>query len=127
MMKNHDHAALKLAVERYNRDGDYDQFNHIVKQHGWEGAAKFCARCMQGSALKLQPWEIPPAKINSPDNPDEGLRPDQPGPASDGRQQAAHLLKRMLAAGVSKWHPDPLRAIERAEARRAKTIAELAK
>jgi hypothetical protein len=44
--------------------------------------------------------------IDDPDNPGEG-RSEQ-----EGRAEAAKLLKRMLAAGVSKWHPDPLGALE---------------
>ena len=35
-----------------------------------------------------------------------------------GVRQAAELVKRMRALGVSKFHPDPLDAIAEAEARK---------
>jgi len=72
---------------------------------------------LQTKNLHLKPWQIRPMDIDDPDNPDEGR-----GPARaqlDGRYEAAALLKRMLAAGVSRYHPDPMAAIEEAERERA--------
>jgi hypothetical protein len=41
---------------------------------------------------------------------------DGPGPdPDDGRPEAAKLLREMLALGISRWHPDPLAAIEEAK------------
>jgi hypothetical protein len=115
-MNRNDREALKLAVAACT-EGDAAELRDLIKSYGnWEKAAKFSARCMQGRHLKLKPWEVPPARIANPDNPDEGFyHPDQPGTASDGRVQAARLLQRMLALGISKWQPDPLTAIEEAE------------
>jgi len=115
-MTPNDRAALKLAMAvcRQRWDGDVP-----TDWGSWEENAKRAAQYMQASNLHLPPWQIPPAKINNPNDPDEGLREDQPGNATDGRREAAALLKRMLALGVSKWHPDPLAAIEEAERSKA--------
>src|SRR5262245_15434009 len=124
-MTRTDRAALKLAIAACT-EGDATELRDLIKSRdgSWEEAAKFSARCMQARHLKLKPWEVPPARIVNPDDPDEGFyHPDQPGTASDGRVQAAALLRRMLALGVSKWHPDPLAAIEEAERSEAGTKA----
>jgi hypothetical protein len=115
-MTPNDRAALKLAMDvcRQRWQGDSP-----TGWGSWEDNAKVAASCMQASNLHLPPWQISPAKIINPDDPDEGLREDQPGNATDGRHEAAVLLKRMLALGVSRWHPDPMRAIEEAEKQKA--------
>jgi hypothetical protein len=61
------------------------------------------ARSRQCRALNLKPWETPPCHVNDPDNP---VREER---------KAARLQQRMLRAGVSKWHPDPLAAIAEAK------------
>jgi hypothetical protein len=116
-MTANDRAALEMAVEMCRQRW---KGGPATGWGSWEENAKVTAGYMQGSNLHLMPWQIPPAKINNPDSPDEGLREDQPGPASDGRKEAAALLKRMLSLGVSRWHPDPEAAIAAAE-RTAKT------
>ena len=54
-------------------------------------------------ALSLKPWQSPPIHIeedaNEPDNAER--EPDT---------AARKLLRRMLAAGVSRYDPDPLKA-----------------
>ena len=54
------------------------------------------------ATLRLRPWEHPPAWIDDPDD-----YPESP--------EAAQLLKRMLAAGVSRYDPDPMATLEKAE------------
>ena len=62
-------------------------------------------RC-QDRNLQLRPWECPPYQTKLVDVPSDswGYRPGE-----------VALLKRMLRAGVSRFHPDPLAAIEAAE------------
>jgi hypothetical protein len=120
-MNRNDREALELALEQSRRGpGGVEHVQYLIEDRGWEAGAKFCAHCMQGGNLKLSPWQIPPADIIDPDNPDLGRRlPDQPNPQhSDGRKEAAALLRRMLSLGISQWHPDPIRAIEEAERER---------
>jgi len=55
------------------------------------------AYSLQMDNLKLKPWQWPPCWVE---------------PGDRRHKQAAKLLRDMLAAGVSRWHPDPLAAIE---------------
>jgi len=43
---------------------------------------------------------------------------DEPGQEHRSIGKSAALLRQMLACGVSRWHPDPVGAIEAAEAAR---------
>ena len=54
-------------------------------------------------ALRLHPWEMPPC-LGDLDN------------GSGRDEQAWALLKRMRKVGVSRWHPSPLEACQKAEA-----------
>jgi hypothetical protein len=40
----------------------------------------------------------------------------EPDDGKSGRHEAARLLERMLRAKISRFHPDPMRALEAAEA-----------
>jgi hypothetical protein len=62
--------------------------------------ATFAASCCQSRSLNLDPWEEPPC---------HGDSVHQPDPA------AKKLLEQMLAAGVSRWHPDPMAALAEAK------------
>ena len=109
-MKKLDRAALELAVKLCRAESVHaEQIADKLKDEPWETVAEFCAYHCQMDSLNLKPWEIPPCEINNPDDPDDLPRPYA------GRYEAAKLLKRMLAAGVSKYHPDPLAAIAAAE------------
>ena len=103
-LTKNDRAALAAAFEQYHNGEEFDL-----------DKAKFASHCAQGRTLELRPWQIPPADIDDPNNPDAGRRPDFPGAASDGRREAAKLLQQMLAVGVSRWDPDPLAAIAAVE------------
>jgi hypothetical protein len=108
-----DKAALKLAIE-IDRKRDHAtrrQIDDMLKERPWREVAEFAAYGCQCTALHLKPWQPPPcwAEIGDRDN--------EAGPIS-GRRAAAELLQRMLSLGISRWHPDPVRAIEQAEAER---------
>jgi hypothetical protein len=74
--------------------------------------------CDAGRELEAEPVGIPPAKIDL-DAPHYGRHPP---PYRDGRDEAAALLRDMLALGISRWHPDPEAAIAEAERQQAKAI-----
>jgi hypothetical protein len=102
-----DFAALKLTLERC-RASSQDRSRQIDamladRSRSWASVAEFCAYDRQMDNLHLKPWEHPPAHVNDPDHP-------QPG-----EETAAALLRRMLHAGIPRWHPDPLVALEAAE------------
>ena len=108
-----DKAALKLAIE-IDRRRDYatrQQIDSKLASEPWLEVAKFAAYGCQCSALHLKPWQPPPcwAEVDDQDN--------EAGPIS-GRRAAAELLRKMLSLRISRWHPDPLAAIEAAEAAR---------
>ncbi|MGC2454720.1 MAG: hypothetical protein WA592_18355 [Pseudolabrys sp.] len=101
-----DRDALKLAMEIASRDpGRAQQLKAKLKDEPWEKVSQFAAVCCQETVLQLKPWQTAPCTISDPDNPGAGRS------EHEGRAEAARLLKRMLAAGVSRWYPDPLAAL----------------
>ena len=91
-----DKAALERALDIVLTGKDKaraEQVRDMVAQDGWQQAAEFCAHHLQMRTLKLPPWESPPSQVEADEN----------GPA--GR-----LLRKMLARGMSRFDPDPLRA-----------------
>jgi hypothetical protein len=73
----------------------------------FEEVGRFAAYHCQCRILRLKPWETAPCDAGP------HLHPD----ATDthGYGAAAELLERMLAAGLSRWEPDPIGALEAAE------------
>ena len=71
------------------------QLRSKLETESWFEVAQFAAYCCQGTTLNLDLSEHPPCVVDV----------DEPGPA-------AVLLGRMLKAGVSRWEPDPLRALK---------------
>lgn len=110
-----DRQALELAIEidRARDDACRQQIDEKLASEGWLRTAKFAAHRCQEKSLHLTPWECwPPCAVNVDDV-------DAPGCAHQGISKSAKLLRRMLALGISRWHPDPLAAIEAAESRAA--------
>jgi hypothetical protein len=66
----------------------------------WGHVARFAAYVCQSRSLKLAPWDLPPSAVSEND-----------GSTVDAA--AVALLRRMLKAGVSRYHPDPLAALAR--------------
>jgi hypothetical protein len=63
----------------------------------------------QMASLQLAPWQFPPCWI-SPVEIDDLIAGNDPD-----KRAAATLLRRMLSAGISQFHPDPLAALREAE------------
>ena len=116
-MKRVDKAALKAAIELMRSEGgaERQQIDDMLKTDPWSEVGEFAAMHCQTRALGLPPWQFAPCCINDPDA--ELAVPG--GNDLHGRKAAAELLKRMLAAGVSRWDPDPLQALDAADAKRA--------
>lgn len=68
----------------------------------WTDAAIQAAYGVQSKALNLNPWELPPCMVSE----------DEP---EASQQEAQALLRRMLAAGVSRYAPEPLLALKAAK------------
>jgi hypothetical protein len=104
-MRKIDRAALELALEETLAEKDQsrvEQVRSMLKGRTRLEVSQFCSFHRQIDALGLRPWELPPCLG------------DMEGPA--GRdEQAWQLLERMRRAGISRWHPSPLSAVEMAE------------
>jgi hypothetical protein len=78
--------------------------------------AKFCSYVQQVRRLGLPPWATPPCWIHTRENAGAILVKGSVADTSDA--DSARLTIDMIDAGVSRWHPDPVRAV--AEARRSR-------
>lgn len=112
-MKAHDRAALQLAINLTRRESAERrrQIDDMLRHDDWFAAATFAAYHCRVRALRLKPWETPPLYVVDPDDPNAG--PCR-GTVSNNWPAAARLVKQMQALGISKFHPDPIAAIEAA-------------
>jgi hypothetical protein len=99
MMTKNDQAALELAMQTVMRTREAQLVSMLLKRP-WQEVAEFASFCAQGDTLDLRPWETPPCLVDG----------------GDWEQRTGPLLKRMLRAGISRWHPDPIKALREAEA-----------
>jgi len=93
-----DQAALELCVRLY-RDRSRQDRGHLeamMEQSPWIEVAKFCAYSCQFRSLNLKVWQVAPCWADA-----------------DSGGDAGRLLRRMLEAGVSRFHPDPMSELER--------------
>jgi len=81
------------------RISDREALKLALERYPGARDGKAAAYSLQMDNLKLKPWENPPMY----------------GDVSNADAKARRLLKRMLDAGVSRYHPDPLAAIEAAK------------
>jgi hypothetical protein len=100
--------ALVMARQDPMRAEQLDR--KLANGESWDEVAFFATLCVQASALHLKPWQCPPCDSNNEIDPSEGVlygnRPDE-----------VALLQRMLAAGLSRYEPDPMKALAEIEAR----------
>lgn len=99
-----DDDALELAIKILSAKGadERAQIEWKIGHDGRRSAAEFASYSCQSDALSLRPWELPPCEVED----------DDAGPAGQ-------LLRRMTAAGISRWHPDPLAALDGIRPRKA--------
>jgi len=112
-----DRAALELAIKLTLEEKDQGRVAQVKSmladlQRPWSETACFCAYHRQARVLDLHPWEEPPCHIYPDDEEYMAIR----GPRHV-TAEAVTLLKRMLDAGISRYHPDPLAALEAAKRR----------
>ena len=79
-----------------------------------EEVGSFASYSCQMNSLHLRPWQTAPLWVG---NLDVALHLPFGDPRGD--REAAELLKKMLDAGLSRFEPDPLDALDHAEAARA--------
>jgi hypothetical protein len=91
--------ALQRAMTIAARDpATAEQLKAKLEHEPWTAVAEFAAAHCQYAALGLRPWQSPPCR--------------------DDGEASAELLDDMLAAGISQWEPDPLKALAKAKRRR---------
>jgi hypothetical protein len=100
-----DPRQLKWTEERFAAGQD------------WESIAGSCASHCQFAVLHLLPWQLPPLAYHNANDPEGALRKPYGDPR--GAREAVEILQKLLALGLSRFEPDPLRAIAEADQRRA--------
>jgi hypothetical protein len=110
-----DREALERAIALTLAERDLmrvAQVRDMLKTRPRDEVGHFCAYHRQCEVLRPKPWQPVPANgyVTVTDRDDEAL-----GPVS-GRAAAAELLRRLLAAKLSRFEPDPLNALARVEA-----------
>jgi hypothetical protein len=108
-----DREALQRAIEMVRAEGPNEMrwIDDHLRTNGFFEAGRLASYHCQYRALQLKPWQFPPIWID-----DVSATLKEP-PDSKDRHRAAKLLQRLLAAGLSRYEPDPLAALKRAEAR----------
>jgi hypothetical protein len=114
-MRKVDRDGLRLAMSMARRDprraAQLDA--KLADGEPWVEVAERAAYGCQVDALRLKPWQPPPCRVEVGWTDGDGLG------ALGGVQMASELLERMLRLKISRWHPDPVAAIEAAEQARA--------
>jgi hypothetical protein len=108
-MTRSDREAMQRAIEVLRADPDC-QIEAMLRAQPEEPVGLFAVGVLQVRNLKLRPWEAPPADTADVQTPRDvyGFRASE-----------VSLLKRMLAAGVSRFAPNPLQALAAAAAKPA--------
>jgi hypothetical protein len=113
-IRGKDRRAMQRAIEQMRNESaeSRERVERVLRVEGFESAAQTAAYPCQFRALRLKPWMCPPAwaadEIDATRPNTFGNRPDE-----------VALLKRMLAAGLSRFHPDPMRALTEIETKAA--------
>jgi hypothetical protein len=103
-----DRAAMRASIALAKRNNQWrDRVEQKLKAEGFEAAGRYAAACVQYAGLQLKPWQVPPAAIG------DGVSPH---PYAGNTPAEVNLRKRMAALRISYFVPDPVAAIEAAEA-----------
>src|SRR5262245_25968760 len=97
-----DRAAMQAAIEMMRADQ-----RDLIDNQSEQEAGMFAVGFLQVKNLRLKAWECPPCDTSNVADPSDryGSRPSE-----------VALLRKMLSLGLSRYEPDPLGALERAEA-----------
>jgi hypothetical protein len=109
-----DREALQRALEMARAQSEQERahIDRVLAEDGWQQAAETAAYHCQDARLHLKPWQPPPCWIS---NLAGNLAAGDDGVG--GRYAAAKLVQRLLAAGLSRFEPNPIAALEAAETR----------
>jgi hypothetical protein len=108
-----DQEALERAIEicrTQKAPADRTQIEHKLETEPWVDVGTFASYSCQVDSLHLKPWQPPPCWVD-----DVVADINAGNDGVGGQYQAAKLLQRMLDAGLSRYEPDPLKALEKAK------------
>jgi len=113
-----DMAAFHLAIEMTLGEADpsrVQQMDSMLadKTRPWLETARFASYHQQCRLLRLEPWQCPPMSLY-PDDP-EYLAVRGPIGGLHVTREGVRLLRRLLAAGLSRYEPDPVGALREVE------------
>jgi len=116
-MKRVDKDAMRRAIAQAKAESPARrrQIESMLANDPFEEVGRFAARCCQSAALALKPWAPPPMSAE--------VYPCVDRFPTDGRVAAHELLRRLLAAGLSRFEPDPLAALAAVEQAKQPTTA----
>src|SRR5262245_42990329 len=101
MTLSKDDIALKRAMQIASAEPlRKQQLEDMLQDRDWFEVARFAASCVQSQTLQLKPWQLPPCVCDEAD-------------PNERDKQGQTLLKRMLAARISRYDPDPLAELEK--------------
>jgi hypothetical protein len=102
-----DRGALKraMAMARAESPEHGRQLDAMLAARPWEEVATFAAYGCQCRNLRLRPWQAPPCHSH-----------DQLGTGYGNQPNEVELRRRLRRAKLSIWEPDPIAALEAAEA-----------
>ena len=102
-------ALTRAVAEQRARGGERkQQIEDMLATRTWLETAKFAAYSLQILHLEIKPWQVVPCDV-MPD------AVDAPGDEMRHVGSAARIVRRLLAAGLSRYEGDPLAALERAK------------
>jgi hypothetical protein len=109
-----DIEALTRAIELAQAESaaTRQQIDAMLRSRTWEEVARFAAYCCQDRALRLKPWMSPPCWLRTDADVKAALA--TPPPDLGGDRAAGQLVERLLAAGLSRYEPDPETALAKA-------------
>jgi hypothetical protein len=112
-MRRIDKAAMQRAIEMLRGRGGEDrrQIEEMLSERGFAEAGPFAAYSLQCSRLALKPWMAPPCHAH------EEVELTDCDDSYGNRRAEVELLRRLLAAGLSRWEPDPVAALKKAGAK----------
>jgi hypothetical protein len=115
-MTRTDKDALRRAIEMAKTldPAIVQAVEAMLKSRTWQEAAEYACYHCQVKSLRLRPWQAPPLRS------DDVVDPATAG-MYGGKPEEVALRQRMIALGLSEFEPDPLTAIEHAEAEMAKS------
>jgi hypothetical protein len=98
-----------LEIARSSGPDKREQIDQLLAEDGWSAAADLAVYHSQRELIRPRLWQPTPADIDPADI-------DRILAAGDdhlaGEFQAARLLKKMLKAGLSRYEPRPIEALQ---------------